>query len=377
MVKSQIEGYVSNKTQYIDGVLPGQVTNNKASTYSPSGGVHSKALYLKDQYGQKVHFYTEDQDDNQIRLYIPNLKNNDSYGGRRKSSVVVTSIDQTIEGKMVFNDIEVPQPVKDNQAYNKKYVDDKLQTLPDNSKFVQKKGDTMTGPLIVPKDNYPVQGDLNKVISYEAQREIFMSKKEGGQMEQPIDMGGSTIENLPTPTQNDHACSKGYADGSYLNLRGGVISGIVNMNRNDLIYIPDTPKFSHSAVNKTYVESEIAKIPKIDTTQFINKDGSVSMEANLDMNYKLIENVRYPLKKNDSATKGYLEDKLSESHLISSSKENAFKYLLDPNESTSYYNVVVNGVNDFSGSPHKNKKAYDLILQKDAATFIVQDFCLI
>ena len=80
MVKRQIEGYVSNKIQYLDGVIPAQVTNNKAVIYSPSGGIHSNALYLKDQCGQEVHFFTENQDDNQIRLYIPNLKNNDSYG---------------------------------------------------------------------------------------------------------------------------------------------------------------------------------------------------------------------------------------------------------------------------------------------------------
>ena len=35
----------------------------------------------------------------------------------------------------------------------------------------------MTGPLIVPKDSYPVQGDLNKVSSYEAQRDIFFYRK--------------------------------------------------------------------------------------------------------------------------------------------------------------------------------------------------------
>ena len=71
MVKSQIEGYVSNKTQYLDGVLPAQVTNNKAVIYSPSGGVHTNDLYLKDQYGQEVHVHTEDQDLNQCRLYVP------------------------------------------------------------------------------------------------------------------------------------------------------------------------------------------------------------------------------------------------------------------------------------------------------------------
>ena len=36
----------------------------------------------------------------------------------------------------------------------------------------------MTGPLIVPKDSYPVQGDLNKVVNYETIGEIFLSRKE-------------------------------------------------------------------------------------------------------------------------------------------------------------------------------------------------------
>ena len=35
----------------------------------------------------------------------------------------------------------------------------------------------MTGPLIVPKVSYPVQGDLNKVINYDTQRDIFYRKK--------------------------------------------------------------------------------------------------------------------------------------------------------------------------------------------------------
>ena len=188
MVKSQIEGYVSNKTQYLDGVLPAQVTNNKAVIYSPSGGVHTNDLYLKDQYGQEVHVHTEDQNLNQCRLYVPNLKNNDSYGGRLKSDIMVTSIDQTIPGKKIFHDIEVPTPTIDGHASNKAYVDNeisKISDASDNSNYVKKSGDTMLGSLIVPKDNYPVQGDLNKVISYEAQREIFLSKKEGGRMEAP------------------------------------------------------------------------------------------------------------------------------------------------------------------------------------------------
>jgi len=188
IVKLQIEGYVNNKTQYLDRVQPVKVTNNKAVIYSSNGSIHSNALHLKDQNDKEVNFLTENQDTNQIRLYIPNLKNNASFNNRKKSSIVVTSIDQTIEGKKIFSDIEVPQPTRDNQACNKKYVDDKIQSgsgsgssqSSDSSNFVKKTGDTMSGPLIIPKDSYLVQGDLNKAISYNTARDIFLSKKEGG-----------------------------------------------------------------------------------------------------------------------------------------------------------------------------------------------------
>ena len=50
------------------------------------------------------------------------------------------------------------------------------------------------------------------------------------------------------------------------------------------------------------------------------------------------------------------------SHLVSSHIENAFKYLSDQDESSSERNIIVHGIQDFNGSPHKNKKAYDIDL---------------
>ena len=58
------------------------------------------------------------------------------------------------------------------------------------------------------------------------------------------------------------------------------IMGPLSMNRNDLIGIPDTPKFGNSAVNKNYVDGEITKI---DTTQFVKKVGD-TMTGALNMN---------------------------------------------------------------------------------------------
>ena len=47
---------------------------------------------------------------------------------------------------------------------NKNYVD---------GAFVKKIGDQMNGDLILVHDNYPVQGNTNKAVSYDTIREIF------------------------------------------------------------------------------------------------------------------------------------------------------------------------------------------------------------
>ena len=342
MVKRQIEGYDKDKTRYLDGVLPAQVLKNKAVIYSPSGGVHANSLYLKDQNGQEVHFFNENQDDNQIRLYIPNLKNNDSYGGRLKSSVVVTSIDQTIEGKKVFTgEIEVPTAVTEGQATNKKYVDDALRKVSgiNASGLVKKSGDTMTGPLIVPPETYPVRGNLNKVISYETQREIFLSKKEGGKMSQPIDMGGFPIENLKTPTEIDHAVNKNYVDQA---LGQKVNTKLTYPATKDLSM--GSFKFANLATPTTHENDAAINVSFFNTE--LNKSNT-NMSTQLTNAYKQYVN---------------------ESHLkLSGQQKDVFRYLMeDKDESSSESNVTVTGIKDWPQSPHNiNKKAYEFTLTKD------------
>ena len=56
------------------------------------------------------------------------------------------------------------------------------------------------------------------------------------------------------------------------------------------------------------------------------------------------------------------------SHLVSSHKTNEFKYLTDTDESSSEYNITVNGIAAFNQSPHQNKKAYDITLIKDSGS---------
>ena len=128
------------------------------------------------------------------------------------------------------------------------------------------------------------------------------------------------------------------------------------------------PNIAGQAANKKYVDDEVAKIPTPDLSSYMKKDGSTAMTGNLDMGNKQIKSVADPTDDADATTKKYFEDKLEQSHLITSHKTNEFKYLKDSNESSSEYNITVNGVVDFNGSPHQNKKAYSIVLTKDVGT---------
>ena len=92
------------------------------------------------------------------------------------------------------------------------------------------------------------------------------------------------------------------------------------------------------------------------------------MTGDLNMNNHSITNVKQPISNTDVATKGYLDNTLADSHLTSSHTKNEFKYLDDPNDTSSEYNIMVDAFTDFNESPHKNKKAFQVSLQKDAGT---------
>ena len=374
MVKSQIEGYVSNKTQYIDGVLPAKVTNNKAVIYSPSGGIHSNGLYLRDQNGQESHFINELQDLNQCRLYIPNLKDNDSFGGRLKSSVMVTSINQTIEGKKIFHDIEVPTPTIDGNASNKAYVDNEITKISDN--YVRKSGDSMSGALIIQKDEYPVQGNLNKVINYEATREIFLSRKESRPMNTELDMGGFSIDNIKDPINSDQAVNKKTLDNA-LNVKANTsdlekyfkkdesisMSKDILMNNNRIYKLPN-PLLADEPATLGYVSQLNNNL----FNSYLDLKGSRKMEGNIQMDGHQVSGLtNFPQNDDHGANKKYVDDKISTAIIKPTNiPKNMFKYIMEStNEWSVEYNLIINSFSDLTESPHSwNKKVLNITPKK-------------
>ena len=168
-----------------------------------------------------------------------------------------------------------------------------------------------------------------------------------------------------------------YINDTFLNKKSGgtlgnSISFISSLPSNQRqIFNIGPPRFGSSATNKTYVDEEIAKIPQspqVNTSQFIKKDGTVAMTADLDLGGNKISNLKSPTNDTDAANKIYIDETLAESHLVASSKKNEFTYLDDPDDTSSEYNIVINSFTDFNSSPHRNKKSFEITLQKDAGT---------
>ena len=207
---------VNIKTVLLDGARAGYVTNNKAAIYSGTGSLHAQSLYLKDTpdnagNSDEIRMMTEYQSYDNVHLYIPNLENYDGYGGRRRSEMMVTSVDQVIDGKR-FSEISKSQPqqVLNDDPTPKSYVDSEIAKLPsvDTSTLVKKSGDTMTGDLILQSQPYPVLGNTNKATSYRTIRDIFLSRKEAFPIQTIIDMNNHVVENLGKAKYSHEAVRK-------------------------------------------------------------------------------------------------------------------------------------------------------------------------
>ena len=219
-------------------------------------------------------------------------------------------------------------PLGDKDLTNKKYVDDQFNDTASLSKTTVQ---TFQGRVQVPDFN---SGSHNgsDIVNLKYVNNIFLNKKTGGTLSNPITF----------------------------------LSSLSNNQKQ--IHNLGSPQFASSATNKTYVDAEIAKIPNVDTAPFLKIDGLRAMTSNLDMGGNKITNLRLPTNDEDAVSKKHLDDTLAQSHLVASSKKNEFTYLDSPEDTSSEYNIIVNSFTDFNSSPHSNKKAYNITLQKDAGT---------
>ena len=264
-------------------------------------------------------------------------------------------------------------PNNNDQAANKKYVDDEIKKIPstDLSAYVKKDGSVaMTGDLNIGNQQitnlgYNIQNSSD-VVNLGFCDTKYLQKVSNSD----LNMDNHRIKGMAQPVNSNDAVTKHYVDHNFLSrLKPDSLGGDLDMRGHKLKFLGN-PTNPNDASTKSYVDTEIAKIPSggSDLSAYLKKDGSIPMTGNLDMNNKQIKSIAKPTDDNDATTKKYFEDRLEQSHLVSSHKTNEFEYLTQTDQSSSEYNVTVNGISAFNQSPHQNKKAYDIILTKDSGS---------
>ena len=239
----------------------------------------------------------------------------------------VSDSDLDMDDHRIKNSLE---PVNSRDLTTKNYVDNQMGTKADLSKTTTQ---TFQGRVQVPNFS---SGSYNgsDIVNLKYINNTFLNKKTGGSLGNSI----SFISSLPSNQRQ--------------------------------IFNLAPPQFSSSATSKSYVDGEIAKIPQppqVNTSQFIKKDGTVAMTADMDLGGNKITNLKSPTDDTDGSTKQYVDQKISEYHVETSDKTNVFKYLNDAIQTSSERNIVVNSFGDWTNSPHKyNKRAYDVTLQRHA-----------
>ena len=277
--------------------------------------------------------------------------------------------DYDLQNKKLVN---VKQGTNNNDVVTKSQLDSEIAKIPsvDATQFVKKTGATMNGDLILQPQPYPIHGNTNKAISYNTARAIFLSKKEGGSMEQTLDMNNNTIFNVKDPLQADQATNKKYVDNQLAKKLDKDTT--IDMKDNAITNVK-FPVNQKDVATVEYITQRITNSQK----NYLKLDGTTSMSGDLNLNNNKIINLQTDSKNSKSAVnvelmeneitdlRNLVTQKIHESQIINSGqKKDAFRYLMEnDDESSSELNIQVLGIVDFSNSPHQiNKKAYQLKL---------------
>ena len=223
----------------------------KLVRYMPDKGLITSKLYIEDEYGDNVIIKLDDQDYDDVHLYIPNLQNYDGISNRRKSSLVVNSVDNVMTGKIILPSGNLVVKDGNNQTVlnqadlNKIYgsqsgsngiVGNKVALYSNNGElyantfgtkignnviFLRSRNQSSWKSIYIPTMN----SDANIIID---------------QTNQTIN-GNKTFSRAITMTQegsaSNHLVTKSYVDDNFMSISG--MSTDLNMNNRRIINVKD------------------------------------------------------------------------------------------------------------------------------------------
>ena len=341
----------STTKKYVDDGMSGKVSTDMVMTlgrpegekivrYLPNPGGEEKnvglithKLYIEDEFNDSVILQADDQDYDDVHLYIPNLKNYDNSGGRRKSNLVVNSIDNTFSGKLILPSGHII--IKDGGN----------QVLLNRSDILKIYGSSSHNIISNKVPLYSDSGGLYCDLLKMRNRNSFIIIK-------PDFQNSNNTINIPN--------LQGFDRTIMLTSTNQTIRD--NQTFSEPITCNKAPTSNNHLTTKAYVDTHSSN------GNYLKTDGTNQMAASLDMAGNQLIDLSDPSSDKNAATKKYVDDKtkINPSHSLT----NSFKYLMDDlDEISTEYGLIADKIDDLSWSPHENKKVLYFKALKDGLNY--------
>ena len=292
--KDQIDAELAKKisTTQLNTAMVGKISTSEDSSvgvpaagklvrYLPDAGLITKKLYIPDASDDTVIIKSDDQEFDDINLHIPNIKNYDGIAGRRKSNIVVNSIDNAFTGKIIIPSSNIIIKDGNNQVViNRADIEKLYGSRGGSNGIVNNKCVLYDTNGVIYANNYATKVGSNFVFlrsrNQSAWRSLYIPSLGGGDATIIVDRtnqtisGDKTFNRAVTMTQEgtavNHLVTKAYVDnhssnGNYLKTDGSnQMLGQINMGNHKVINVSD-PTLGTDAVNKKYVDGKTKSIP--------------------------------------------------------------------------------------------------------------------
>ena len=286
VTKNQLDIGLNTKIDNSQAAPTPDPVGGKLIRYTNHGGLVAKKVYVEDRYGDSVIIESDDQDFDDVTLMIPNLKNYDGIAGRRKSNVLVSSVDNNLTGKIIIPSSHIIIKDGNNQVViNRADIEKLYGSSGGNNGINNNKCVLYSSDGSVYANNYATKVGNNFVFlrsrNQSAWRSLYIPNLGSGDATIIVDQTNQTISGFKTfsspvtmtqeGTAVNHLVTKNYVDNhssnsNYLKTDGSnQMLGQINMGNHKVINVSD-PTLGTDVVNKKYVDGKTKSGPSHNLT---------------------------------------------------------------------------------------------------------------